>query len=52
MKRKDKTGNSEKKLVLNKQTIRELRPVDLERPAGGTRNGDELRPGDSDTCPC
>ena len=51
--KKDRTGNS-KKLVLNKQTIRELRPMDLERPAGGTRGGNQFDDGagGSDTCPC
>jgi hypothetical protein len=48
--KKDKTVNSKKKLVLNKQTIRELRPVDLERPAGGTRGGfDDGDTGTGDT---
>lgn len=45
MKRDHKTEGSKKKLVLDKQTIRELRPVDLERPAGGAR--DDLNPGDT-----
>jgi hypothetical protein len=51
--KKDKTVPSNKKLALNKQTIRELRPVELERPAGGTRGNDEFdNGGGSDTCPC
>jgi hypothetical protein len=47
MKRNDNTTKSDKKLVLNKQTIRELRPVDLERLAGGVRNVDDPDTGDT-----
>jgi hypothetical protein len=47
MKRTDKTSKSNKKLVLNKQTIRELRPVELECPVGGLMMEDN-----TDTAPC
>jgi hypothetical protein len=51
MKRKQNASKHRNKLTLNKQTIRELKPVDLEQSAGAG-NYDELQPGDSDTCPC
>ena len=51
MKRNDKSHENKKRLLLNKQTLRELKPTELERSAGGAFQ-DDIAIGDSDTCPC
>ena len=47
--KKNKNVDSKKKLEFNKQTLRELRPVDLQRPAGGTGGNHEFEDGTGDT---